>query len=763
MTSIGSVAPLRHVLLLLPALILACGDMGTVVEAPPPVPTTLAITPPSAVLASLGQTVHLTATVRDQTGAPMTGVAVNWASSDAGIVTVDASGVVTAVGNGATNVTATVRGGGASGSAAIAVEQQVAEVRLTPDSLVLRAIGTTRQMSAEVIDANGHSVANAGVAWESSDEAVVTVSRDGLVTATGNGSAQVTATADQASAVADFAVEQETAEVRLTPDSTVLRAIGDTLRMSAEVIDANGHSVAGARVAWESSDEAVVTVSRDGLVTATGNGSAQVTASTDGTSGVAELSVGQEAAEVRLTPDPQVLRALGGTLQMSAEVVDANGHPVADATVTWASDDESVVTVSSSGLVTAVGNGSATVSASSDPVSATVNFTVEQEVASLTVSPDSAVLSPRETLRLTADVRDANGNAVTDADVTWLSDDESVATVDAAGLVTGVRPGSAGISAQLPASSLTASARIVVQNRDRAALVALYNATGGATWTNSENWLTDQPIGTWRGVVTDVEGRVTSLNLQVNGLVGPLPDELRHLTGLHTLNLSANGLNGTLPPYLAEFADLEELNLVSNHFSGPIPSELSNLARLRSLRLHGNRFSGSIPPELGRLANLEDLGLSGNRLTGTIPANLGNLSRLNELRLHGNLLLGPIPTTLGRLTHLRLLSLCCNQLTGEIPDELGALASLTFLGLHYNQLSGPVPHELGGLHRLQRLYLRSNEQLTGPLPQQFVHLPLQVFNWVSTDLCSPANARFQEWLAGIDRHEGEGVCSSSAP
>ena len=50
---------------------------------------------------------------------------------------------------------------------------------------------------------------------------------------------------------------------------------------------------------------------------------------------------------------------------------------------------------------------------------------------------------------------------------------------------------------------------------DRAALVALYKATGGANWTNNTNWLTNAPIGQWQGVTTDSQGRVTELNLAV--------------------------------------------------------------------------------------------------------------------------------------------------------------------------------------------------------------------------------------------------------
>ena len=70
---------------------------------------------------------------------------------------------------------------------------------------------------------------------------------------------------------------------------------------------------------------------------------------------------------------------------------------------------------------------------------------------------------------------------------------------------------------------------------DRAALVALYNATGGENWTRKTNWSSSVPVGEWSGVTTDGDGRVTRLNLNNRNLTGPLPPELgtmAHLTGL---------------------------------------------------------------------------------------------------------------------------------------------------------------------------------------------------------------------------------------
>ena len=61
---------------------------------------------------------------------------------------------------------------------------------------------------------------------------------------------------------------------------------------------------------------------------------------------------------------------------------------------------------------------------------------------------------------------------------------------------------------------------------DRAALVALYNATGGPNWTNNTNWLTNAPMAQWHGVTVDANGRVAKLDLENNALSGEIPAAL---------------------------------------------------------------------------------------------------------------------------------------------------------------------------------------------------------------------------------------------
>ena len=81
---------------------------------------------------------------------------------------------------------------------------------------------------------------------------------------------------------------------------------------------------------------------------------------------------------------------------------------------------------------------------------------------------------------------------------------------------------------------------------DRAALTTLYHATGGASWTNNTNWLSNEPLSEWFGVTTE-SGRVTHLSLAPNGLSGSLPAALGNLTELEWLSLFDNALSGTDP------------------------------------------------------------------------------------------------------------------------------------------------------------------------------------------------------------------------
>ena len=172
----------------------ACGDGATEPSAPPPDPprpTTVTVTPATAELTALGETVQLRAEVRDQNGQAMASAAVTWASSSDAVVTVSAAGLVTAVGNGTATITAT--GGGVSGTATGTVAQTVSAVAVSPAADTLVA-GDTLRLAAKATDGNGHVVAGAEFAWASGDTAVAVVDATGLVTGIGAGGVEITAT-----------------------------------------------------------------------------------------------------------------------------------------------------------------------------------------------------------------------------------------------------------------------------------------------------------------------------------------------------------------------------------------------------------------------------------------------------------------------------------------------------------------------------------------------------------------------------------------
>ena len=321
-------------------------------------------------------------------------------------------------------------------------------------------------------------------------------------------------------------------------------------------------------------------------------------------------------------------------------------------------------------------------------------------------------------------------------------------------------------------------------NPDRAALVALYNAAGGANWTNNANWNTNAPLGEWHGVDTDGNGRVTSLGLGNNGLNGSIPPELGNLANLTELNLQANQLSGTIPSSLGNLTNLIWLNLARNGLTGTVPAELGNLSNLIELDLTGNQLSGCIPLALKNLSStaqddldrlglpfcpdlaarddrsalvafynaaggpnwtnnanwntnaplgdwhgvatdangrVTELRLPGNGLSGRLPAELGSLAQLSHLDLDYNGLSGSIPSQLGNLSNLSILRLGSNQLSGAIPSQLGNLSNLTILGLGNNQLTGSLPRELGNLTRLTR-FSAWNNQLSGSMPAELGNL-----------------------------------------
>src|SRR6266702_2930952 len=143
--------------------------------------------------------------------------------------------------------------------------------------------------------------------------------------------------------------------------------------------------------------------------------------------------------------------AVGGTLQLMATPKDGNGNPLTGRTVTWASNAPAVATVSSTGLVTGMAAGAATITATCEKMSGKADATVAAPaplpVASVSVSPAAPSVPVGGAAQLTATPKDASGYPLSGRTVSWASSAPAVATVGSSGLVTGMAAGTATITA----------------------------------------------------------------------------------------------------------------------------------------------------------------------------------------------------------------------------------------------------------------------------------------------------------------------------
>jgi trimeric autotransporter adhesin len=164
---------------------------------------------------------------------------------------------------------------------------------------------------------------------------------------------------------------------------------------------------------------------------------------------------------VRLSADRLNFVSLGDTVSVTASFQDVGGQEVTGPIFTWISSDALIATVSGTGLVTAVANGSATVTAMIGALSASASVSVTQAAFSLTLSADSLnFVSLGDTASVTGLILDAGGQEATGATITWSSSDALIATVSGAGLVTAVANGSATVTAM--SGSASATTRVTV-------------------------------------------------------------------------------------------------------------------------------------------------------------------------------------------------------------------------------------------------------------------------------------------------------------
>jgi uncharacterized protein YjdB len=307
---------------------------------------------------------------------------------------------------------------------------------------------------------------NATVTWISLNSSVATVTgtgRNAQVTTRAPGQAVITAVAGRATDNITVTVVARAASLEVTPATATAASLNLPVTFNARVLDPRNAEILGVPVTWSIADATIAAPVSPGVFRALRNGSTTVTATAvhngQTITGNATLTVDQRAVTIAIDPAEARFTALGQNRRFTVIATDAGGSPIPDCGC-WTSSNNAVATVDATGLVTARGVGTATISVQLGGRTAESLVTVVQEAARITLDPTEATLEAiNQTTQLNARVEDASGNPI-DLPITWSSTVPTVATVDDNGRVTATGDGVTVITAQSGTRRATATIRV---------------------------------------------------------------------------------------------------------------------------------------------------------------------------------------------------------------------------------------------------------------------------------------------------------------
>lgn len=380
-----------------------------------------------------------------------------WASSNTSVVTVNASGLVTAKGPGTATVTCTLSDGTVA-ECQFTVISKVTGLTITKDSSTMYA-GNTMTVTVTVKPDNA---TDSSIAWSSSDPTVAAIAEDGTITAYKKGQTTITCSAlDGSGKSSQFLLTVKQQATSVTIDKTAVTVyIGKTETVTAKVLPDTADNKA---LNWEIDDSDVATVS-SGRITGKAIGTATVRATTrDGSNITKEIKVTvlQQINTITLDKTSETLK-VGQNASLVASI-----SPIkpSNAGLVWSSDNDKVAKVNSNGVITATGRGSTNIwckAADGAGAKAQCRVTVTQPVTAIQLNNTNVSLFTGKNVSLSATVTPSNAN---NTKVTWASSNTKVANVSASGNVTAIGAGTTVITCKAQdGSGVIATCKVTVKN-----------------------------------------------------------------------------------------------------------------------------------------------------------------------------------------------------------------------------------------------------------------------------------------------------------
>ncbi len=376
------------------------------------------------------------------------------------IATVDDKGVVTGIAKGKATITASgVTATGKKLKATVTVQVNRPVTQLVSDKTdILLAVG---KKSSVKINAEPNTASDKSVLFASNNESIATVDKKGNVRGVAAGSCVITAISasnPEISTTINVTIVIPVSKITLV-DGNIKLYIGQTLPLSVGYLPANATIQA---VTFKSSAEKYATVDEGGIVTGIAKGKATITATAkdgSGTKATKQINVLQQPQSVTFSEPPAKL-SVGTNKKMTAIV---SPKSTSDKTLVWTSSNESIATVSKSGVITPLYPGQVTITAASkdfSSISASADITVVQPAKKIELSETKLNILVQNTAQLTYII---TPDYTTNKAVTWSSNRPEIASVDQNGILTAHKRGTATITvACLDGSGKTAKATINV-------------------------------------------------------------------------------------------------------------------------------------------------------------------------------------------------------------------------------------------------------------------------------------------------------------
>jgi uncharacterized protein YjdB len=426
--------------------------------------TSIQVSPTSMSIGmSTQQQFHATAHLSDGTSQDITGSA-TWSSSDSNIASVSAEGVAT--GSGAGTVTIKAQSGSMFSNGSLTVTAAAANlvsIAIAPAASSM-PVNTGQQFTATGTYNDGSSAdLTALVTWSSSTTATATVDATGLATALAAGSTNISAVFAGVTQSTTLTVTAPTiVSIAVTPVGQTL-GIGISQQYVATATYSDGSSSdLSSGVTWSSTSPSVATVTASGVITTVAAGNTNITATLGALTDSSTLTVvAAHLTSIAVSPAVQSIAA-GTTLQFSAVGSFDDGSTQLLTNLIWSSSTLATATVDALGIVTGVGSGTSTITATSGSVSGTASLTVTgATLVSLAVTPAGSTMAIGTTKQFTATgtFSDSSIQDITTT-VVWTSSNPAAATINAQGLATSAVNGSATITAAFGA--ITGSTSLTV-------------------------------------------------------------------------------------------------------------------------------------------------------------------------------------------------------------------------------------------------------------------------------------------------------------